>query len=174
MAITANRNPAALTWNHYARQQVVNDPNDGTPQDAFTSFNFALVPNLPAVHQNGRSRLSDRMSLRITPIALARIGAPQTADLLAHEQLHYDVGFVIARRLAHELNRLDAATDAELRNKLNALIQLHFQTRARLIQTRYDRESNHSQNAHYQRYWSDKMRACLADANATQIGGWML
>lgn len=174
MTITASRNPAVLAWANYTPQAVVIDPNDGQPQDAFTGFNFALVPNLPAVHLNGRSRLSPGMSLRITPVAQVRIGAPQTADLLAHEQLHYDVGFVIARQLARELNRLDAATDADLRTMLNNLITLHFRTRARLIQARYDRESNHSQNAHYQRVWSNNMRTCLANANATQIGGWML
>jgi len=174
MTITAFRNPAVLAFSDYTVQGVVTDPNDGSAQDAFTSFNFELLPNLPPEHHNGRFRMPRTMSISITPIALLRSGAPQTAGLLAHEQLHYDVGFVIARQLAREFNIIDAATDAALRTTINQLIQLHFHTRARLIQTRYDRESNHGLNAHFQRVWSQNMRGCLANPHASQIGGWML
>ncbi len=174
MTIAASRNPATLAWTHYTAQATVIDPADGTAQDAYTSFNYSLQPNLPAEHRNGRSYMPSRMRLVITPVARVRTGAPQSADLLAHEQLHYDVGFVIGRRVAFELNRLEAANDAALAAALNALIRLHFHTRAGLIQSRYDRESNHSRNARYQQYWQTQMRACLANPNATQIGGWML
>ena len=174
MTITAFRNPAVLTYQDFSQRPVVIDPSDGTQQDAYTSFRFALIPNLPAERVNGRFRIPRTMSISITPIALLRTGAPQSPALLAHEQLHYDVGFVIARQLARELNVIDNATEAGLRAQFDQLIQLHFHTRARLIQTRYDQETDHSQNAHYQRIWSQNMRACLADPNASQIGGWWL
>jgi hypothetical protein len=175
MTITASRNPTALTWNSYRQEPSLLDPNDGTPQDAITAFNWALLPgNARAVENNGRFRLPSTMRIEVTPVARVRTGAPQTADLLAHEQIHYDIGFVIARRLAHDLNFLDAPNEAQLRARLNELIDLHFGRRNELIQSRYDQESDHSQNAHYQRYWANNMRACLANPNASQIGGWML
>ncbi len=174
MTITAFRNPAVLLWSDFTPQSIVIDPADGSAVDAFTSFNFELLPDLPAERHNGRFRMPRTMSISITPIALVRIGAPQTANLLAHEQLHYDVGFVIARQLAREFNVIDAATEPALRTTINQLIQLHFHTRARLIQTRYDRESNRSLNAFFQRVWSQNMRGCVANPHASQIGGWML
>jgi hypothetical protein len=174
MAITAFRNPTLLTFDDFVEQTVVIDPADGSVNDAFTRFKFEFLPDLPAERVQGRFRIPRTMAISITPDAKIRTGATRSADLLAHEQLHYDVGFVIARQLARELNVIDYATEAALRAEVNSLFDLHFVTRARLIQTRYDRESNHGLNAHFQKYWSDKMRACLADKFATQIGGWWL
>ena len=174
MTITAIRNPRVLTWDDFDEVGTLTDPNDGTAIDAFTAFEFELLPDLPAESHHGRFRMSRSMSISITPIARVRTGATQSAALLAHEHLHYDVGFVIARQLARELNVIDDATEPGLRARIDELIELHFHTRARLIQTRYDRESNHGQNAHFQRVWSQNMRACLGNPHASQIGGWML
>lgn len=176
--ITAFRNPTTLTFEDYEPRASIIDPNDASISDAFTSFDFELLPNLPAERHNGRFRLSRSMSLSITPVALIRDDAaatdPGMPSLLSHEQLHYDVGFVIARQLARELNVIDAATERGLKDKLDELIELHFHTRARLIQTRYDREANHGANHHFQRLWKANMAKCLADPHAHQIGGWML
>jgi len=174
MTITAFRNPTTLTWDDYEERASVVDPADGTPQDAFTAFAFELMPDLPAERLNGRFRIPSTLSISITPIALVRLGAPKTAGLLAHEQLHYDVGFVIARQLARELNVIEAGSDDALRDTLDELIELHFHTRARLIQTRYDRETQHGTNAHFQRIWSQSMRTCLGTASASHILGWWL
>ena len=174
MTITAFRNPAVLTWSDYDLVGIVIDPQDGSSQDAVTSFHFELMPDLPAERHNGRFRLPRTMSISTTPSAIARIGGPRTADLLAHEQLHYDVGFAIARQLARELNVIDNATEPGLRGTLDSLIQLHFHTRARLIQRRYDLETHHGQNVYFQSIWSQNMRACLAHPHASHILGWWL
>src|SRR5947209_13165053 len=120
MTITAFRKPTALTFADYTPQAVVIDPADGAAVDAFTSFNFELLPNLPPEIHRGRFRMPRTMTISITPIALIRTGAPQGAGLLALEQLHYDVGFVIARQLAREFNVIDDATDPGLRAKIAA------------------------------------------------------
>lgn len=172
--VNAIRNPATLAVIDYTPRAVLVDPNDGTAIDAFTSFNFELLPDLPPELHNGRFRMPRSMSVSITPIALVHAGATLTPALLAHEQVHYDVGFVIARQLAREFNVIDSGTDPGLRARIAELIELHFHTRARLIQTRYDRESNHGLNPHFQRIWSHNMRNCVANPHASQIGGWML
>jgi len=172
--VSAFRNPGVLTWADYTAKAIVVDPHDGTPQDAVTAFRFQLFPDPPPVFQNGRFKVNPATGIMITPIADVRIGAPVSPELLAHEQLHYDVGFVIARQLARELSVIDAATDPDLRKKASELFTLHFTTRNNLIQSRYDRETNHGQNRNLQRIWSSNMRTCLANAHAHQIGGWML
>ena len=123
--INAFRNPTTLTFDDYDPRASIVDPNDGSVSDAFTSFDFELLPNLPAERHNGRFRLQRTMSLSITPIALIRDDAaatdPGMPSLLSHEQLHYDVGFVIARQLARELNVIDSATERGLkRHRLDA------------------------------------------------------
>lgn len=173
MAITVTASPTTLSWSNFTPQTIVIDPNDGTEQDCVTRFNFD-IPDRPPRTVDGQQALAETFVIRITPNAQVRIGAAQTAALLRHEQLHYDVGIVIARALARELMRLRAPDLPTLVQRFQAAVDLHFFRRAGLIQTRYDRESRHSQNAHYQGVWERAMATCLADPRATHILGWWL
>lgn len=173
MTITAVQKPVALTWGSYTSQAKVIDPADGTEQDAFTAFEYEL-PDAPTRTLDGQVALADGLDLTITPIALVRTGASKTADLLSHEQFHYDVGFVIARVVAKKLARLRAATEKALVGEMQRLVQYHFNTRAGLIQRRYDIDTHHGTNKHYQKLWKGFMRNCLADAKALQIHGFWL
>ena len=173
MTITATRSPVTLSTTNYISQPVVIDPADGTAQDAFTAFAFN-IPGHPPRTVDGQQALAETFAISITPVAQVRTGAVLTPGLLAHEQFHYDVGFVIARQLARELTRMRAPTVPQLAAALGVAVTLHFTTRAGLIQRRYDLDTRHGTNAHYQKIWLDRMRACLADSNATQIGGFFL
>jgi hypothetical protein len=173
MTITATRNPAALAWANFTPQAVVIDPIDGTAVDDVTSFNFNL-PDVPPRNVGGQLALADPLTLTITPQAVVRIGVAQTPGLLAHEQLHYDVGFVIARVVAKELARLRAPTRAALAAQMRDIVQLHFHTRARLIQRRYDLDTRHGTNGHFQRIWAQNMATCLGNPAATHLLGWWL
>lgn len=173
MTITATRTPVTLGAADYIPFPIVIDPADGTVQTAFTAFQFN-IPAHPPRTVDGRQALAETFAIRITPVAMITVGATMTSGLLGHEQFHYDVGFVIARQLARELSALRRNAIAELATALTAAVTLHFSTRAGLIQRRYDLDTRHGTNAHYQRIWLDRMRACLANASATQIGGFWL
>jgi hypothetical protein len=173
MTITATRTPVTLTAANYIPFPLVIDPADGTVQTAFTAFRF-VIPTHPPRTVGGRFALAETFAIQITPVAMITVGATMTAGLLAHEQFHYDVGFVIARRLAHVLTGLRRNSVADLAAALSTTVTLHFTTRAGLIQRRYDLDTRHGTNAHYQQIWLDRMRVCLADPSATQIGGFYL
>jgi len=174
MAITATISPAALTWAHFRTSPTqILDPNDGTLQDALTRFDFNM-PDLGHRLDGKQFALADPNVITITPNAQVWTGVAQTAALLSHEQFHYDVGFVTARALARELTRLRAPSLAALTTAFRTAVQLHLFTRAGLLQRRYDLDTSHGTVAHYQRIWKDRMTACLADANATQLGGFWL
>ena len=173
MAIFAFAMPPRLVWANYAPAAALVDPIDGTPVDAVTEYNFNL-PSLPPRNVGGQLALADPMQLTITPNTRVRIGAPQTPALLAHEQLHYDVGICIARQVARELMRLREPTVAALATAMQRIVELHFHRRSRLIQRRYDIDSQHGTNAHFQRIWAHMITAALANPNSTQIGGFFL
>src|SRR5271163_1239705 len=138
MAIIVRANPAILTWHDFktsASRPV--DPNDGKQVDAFTRFNFDL-PDLPPRMAAGHLALADPNIITITPNAQIFVSAPQTPALLSHEQFHYDLGVVIARALARELMALRTPNIATLRTAIQSASRLHFETRSRLIQHRYD------------------------------------
>ena len=174
MAITVQSNPANLTWGNFmVVPNKILDPGDNTLVDAYTTFRYQL-PDRPPRQINGQFALADPLTITITPRAQVWSGIAQTAALLSHEQWHYDVGIVTARALARELSRMRARDMPSLVTAFNAAIRLHFHTRAGLLQKRYDLDTHHGTNAHYQRIWKDRMTACLAHPNADQLGGFYL
>ena len=172
MAITATRTPQTLAWSNFTSVATLIDPADGGAMDAYTSFDYVTPSGWTTI--DGRFAFSDGQVVRVSPRARVRTGVAQTADLLAHEQFHYDVGFVIARRVARELGRLRARTMADLAREQDAIIALHFHRRAGLIQRRYDIDTRHGRNAHYQALYLKLMAACIANPSATHFNGWWL
>lgn len=172
MAIIATRAPTTLAWSNFTSVSTLLDPTDGGDLDAYTEFNYETPTGWRLV--DGRFAFADGQTVRVTPRARVRAGARQTAALLAHEQFHYDVGFVIARCVAKELFSLRAPTMADLVRQQNELIQLHFFRRVGLIQRRYDIDTGHGTNARWQAHYLRLMRECLANANANMLGGWWL
>ncbi|MCB1026028.1 MAG: hypothetical protein KDB79_16650 [Acidobacteria bacterium] len=174
MPITVQANPANLTWaNFRVVPNKILDPADGTLQDSFTKFDYQM-PDRPARRIDGKLAFADPLTITITPDAQVWSGVAQTAALLSHEQFHYDIGIVTARAFARELSRLRKDTEGELVLALRAAENLHFITRTGLLQKRYDLDTRHGTQAHYQKIWKDRMTVCLADPNATQIGGFWL
>jgi hypothetical protein len=176
MAITVQTNTATLTWANFlvVPNQIV-DPADNTLVDAYTTFNWGITPDPPNTQTiNGQTAFADPMTITITPNAKVWSGVAQTAALLSHEQWHYDIGTATARSLARQIAALRGSDFNDLIAKLRAALNLHFTTRAGILQKRYDLDTRHGTNAHYQRVWKDRMTACLSNASSDQIGGFYL
>ncbi len=174
MAIAVVANPASLTWANFTPSATkIVDPNDGTLIDALTGFNYSL-PALPPRMVDGQFAMANPNVLTITPNAQLFTSVLQTPALLSHEQFHYDVGIVTARALARELMALRAPNRAALGTAVQNAAQLHLKTRARLIASRYDLDTRHGTNAHYQRIWKQQMTSCLANPHANKLGGFWL
>ena len=174
MSITVSANPTILTWSNFTPtgSRIV-DPNDGTLIDALTRFDFNM-PDLPPRMVNGLFAMADPNVITITPNAQVFTGVLKTTALLAHEQFHYDVGIVTARALARQLMALSAPNQVALSAAVQSASRLHFITRAGLLQRRYDLDTRHGTNAHYQKIWKDRMAICLANPQSDQLGGFYL
>jgi hypothetical protein len=173
MAITIQRIPEQLTWAAYFLIPVVINPHDSTEQDAFTAFNFYVPEETPRTI-DGQLALAETFEIIIKPYARAKLGGRQTAEFLAHEQFHYDVGFVVARVVARELTLLRAEDEAALDAAVWNILRLHFFFRAELIQRRYELDTRHGTIRYDQQVWFSRMSRCLADPASTQIGGFWL
>ena len=182
MPITATRAISKLSWSDFAvvRPPLV-DPADGHRVAAYTAFSWEL-PDRPPQVIDGQLALNQNNALRIspsdgaTPPGRPKVtrGTSQTDALLAHEQFHYDVGFVIARVVARNLMALRKPDRASMITAIRQLTHFHFRTRASLIQSRYDADSRHGTNSTYQRIWKQKMANCLSNPRATKLGGFWL
>lgn len=171
--ITATRTVAKLTIGHFIKKKVVIDPADGTLQDAYTAFDYD-IPDVGSRMVGTQHAMGVPNVITISPKAELRIGATLTPGLLAHEQFHYDVGFVVARALAHQLTIAREPSLAALKTTFVSRANLHFHRRVGLIQRRYDIDTSHGANAHYQKIWLDRMTTCLGNPKANQIGGFWL
>lgn len=174
MTITSFASPTTVTWDDFTVVSTrPTDPHDATAVDALTQYDF-FMPRRPARRDGVMFALDDSLILLITPNCQVWSGVLQTDALLNHERFHYEVGVVIAREAARHFDRLRASTEAALITALETARVLHFVTRNRLIQQRYDKDTHHGTNAHYQRIWTQRMTECLANSDANQIGGFFL
>lgn len=174
MPITVVGNPMSLAWSNFSVvASQITDPADGTLVDAYTAFNFN-IPNTPTQVINGQHAVGSTFTITITPNARVWSGVSQTAALLSHEEWHYHVGIVTARALAKQLAALRAPNLPQLGFLFNEAVKLHFTTRAGILQKRYDIDTRHGTQDHYQKIWKDRMTVCLANPNADQIGGFFL
>ncbi len=166
--------PASLAWSNYTvTPSRITDPGDGTLVDAYTTFDYNF-PNSAPVNNAGVFTIPDPYNIAITPRAQVWSGVRQTTALLSHEQWHYDVATITGRALCRQLARLTGTSLADLRTKIQAAVQLHFHTRAGILQKRYDLDTSHGTNAHYQKIWKDRMTTTLANPAADTMGGFWL
>jgi hypothetical protein len=94
--------------------------------------------------------------------------ANKTADLLKHEQGHYDLLVLVCRALAREVESLEADSVQELGQQLATAQQTH-DTRAQALDALYDKETDHSRNRTGQQRWDNAIAAALANPQTASI-----
>ena len=65
-----------------------------------------------------------------------------------------------------------SATADGLKKLAAANADLHFKTRNKILQARYDKDTDHGTIPLYQKIWKDRMAAVLASPRADTIGGF--
>ena len=174
MPITVTGTPMNLSWADFKTvPDKLIDPADGELADAYTEFKFD-IPDAPPQVIDGQQALASNFDIKITPSARVWTGVLKTAALLSHEEWHYHVGIITARALARQLATLRAPTIPALAALLNQAVVLHFRTRAGILQKRYDLDTRHGTQAHYQKIWKQRMAACLAKPDSREMGGFYL
>lgn len=77
-------------------------------------------------------------------------------DLLKHEQGHYDITAIGAREFDGKLFKMTAANETELEKKVKRT-RAAIQDKINKANTRYDRQTNHSQDVQTQKTWDQKI-----------------
>lgn len=158
MAIQVVPQPAQLAWSQF---RVVDSIPNG--EDAHTDINFDLAhKNFRRV--NGQFMLADNLTLTVSPILRVLKGANQTADLLAHEQGHFNIGILVGRAMARELEQLSSANPHTLAATATRVFDMHRLTRMPVVQDDYDTSTHHSQDKTEQGHWNGWIAAGLAAA----------
>lgn len=131
-----------LTWEDF---QSKVDPNE--PLHAMTSTNIEVQANC----------YGNQMEFDVKCVFLTRNSwskNKQSESLLAHEQLHFDLTEVHARRLRQKLNLYPGLCSGN-KAQFNKIVETYFADWKK-EQEQYDRESNHGLNEAQQRIWENK------------------
>jgi hypothetical protein len=158
MAITVRANPVSLAWSNFTVVHAL-----AGNEDAHIDINF-VIPTRPPRRVGSEWMLAETFEIVVSPVAKVKQSANQTADLLAHEQGHYDIGLAVGWAMAADLQSLSAPSQAELGRQLTSTFNLHRTTRMAIVQQRYDTETNHSQNTAQQSAWE----TAIANAISTK------
>lgn len=181
MAVRVAATPDTLTWANYRQTDTRPLDDDSQSVDAFTKFRYEIP--VIRVHRVGagfdRRRnpgllafdLDGAYTIKISPKRLeVWKGVQQTAALLSHEQLHYDIGVVAARALIQDLAALRGQTPDEFRKAFEAAADLHFNQRSLAVNRQYDKDTAHGANPQPQKQWKDAMTTCLGGTSTTVMG----
>jgi Bacterial protein of unknown function (DUF922) len=141
-----------------------------------------IAPELPALQglrpertPGGRFRLpafTFHVGLNRHDTMVVR-GAAKTADLLKHEQGHYDLLVLVTRAFARELESLEAASVAELGRLMGVARQTH-DDRAQAVDAEYDKQTDHSRNRQAQQRWDMAIANALAQPRCDSISNFPL
>lgn len=153
MAIHVRASPVVLSWSDFT--PVVTLPGK---EEAHTKVGFTLE-NKNFVHKDGVYALAD-VTLTVTPSVQVLKTANQTADLLSHEQGHYNIGILVGRAMARELEKLWDQDPKKLADAAGKVYDKHRLTLMKPVQDSYDGDADGSRNAAGQAKW-DKL---IADA----------
>lgn len=178
MPVELLMNPDILAWDDFEQVDEVIDPETGTRHSALTRFEWDW-PTKPLVKKDGQVAFPD-ITLMVTPDCQVRRDSvvfkdkTKAAELLSHEQFHYDVAHVCGRVLVKHLNELRGKDAASLNAAADILFNRHFLVRTKLIHHRYDLETNHGAEKNYQKHWKKVMEQTLANPDALTMAGYWL
>jgi hypothetical protein len=168
VAIKVVARPARLTWRNFKAVAVIPDSDE--------EAQIAPETNLPArlhpVKVKDKFRLPDltiTIVLKSSDTIVIRT-ADKTADLLEHEQGHFDLMILSARAMAADLENIEADSLAELQSAVSDVQSTHGE-RADAVDKEYDRQTDHSRNAAQQRRWRKLIDEALGKTGVTALDG---
>ena len=175
MPIYVIKNPERLRWADLTT--VLHQPVDhGVPVDAHTKFRYNIPDGFGARRVDGQFSMTfpDGWQITIRPKGKVWDRANRTANLLAHEELHYFFGYITARAMVNELLALRVAEPRLLQSALYTAADVHLVQSAEALNEQYDDDTSHGTDAAEQRRWKTAIDLCLLDPNATQLLGLAL
>jgi predicted secreted Zn-dependent protease len=116
---------------------------------------------LSVAKENGQFRLPNYPAkLEVVVDDTWVVSGTKSDELLAHEQVHFDITGLSGRDMVREMIALRAKTVAELQREVTRITQ-RYQQLANDLTEKYDRETNHSRNPDQQKRWATHIKNCI-------------
>jgi hypothetical protein len=173
MPITVTPNPINLTWANF---RPVDSSPDLSGDEVAQIHPETSMPDQIQVARNQNVFKLGSFTIGVAPVSADTIvlrSAQQTAELLRHEQGHYDLLILTVRAMARELESASAGSAGDLNTRVQAIQKTHAD-RADKLDKAYDTQTKNGKDAKVQSDWNGWIAAALGNRAATSINGMQL
>lgn len=156
-----------LTWNDFNKLSV---RPPGKSEDAVISATWRIDADQLA--RKGNAIILEKYTVEIYLVAdnctvlTGSVTGPKSAELLKHEQGHFDIIALGAREFNNKVSKLSASTEIELTKKIDELNKT-ISDKTNVVDERYDTVTNHSMNTSVQQTWDQKIDAAKKNPKGT-------
>jgi hypothetical protein len=157
--------PRQIQWREF---QDVSSRPAGEHEDAQIHAEAILDDNVSVCRERGQLKLGAfGVRVQVTESDSWVVTSAKSDALLAHEQGHFDLQGLDARKLMNDLAALRASSAEELQRLVRERID-RSRTDAQAMSDRYDSESetDHGRNAGRQRLWEAAIREAIESGGA--------
>jgi hypothetical protein len=152
--------PRALTWDDFP--ELGSRPADAEGDENAQIAAEARQPERISVANEGGIR---RVTSLTVTIQIVRencwvVRTAKSAELLSHEQGHYDLTGLMGRDMGNEILAARAPSAAALQEQITAIIE-RFQRRARELTRQYDTQTGGGRNREAQGRWDQAIRTAM-------------
>ncbi|SFS80998.1 DUF922 domain-containing protein [Lutibacter maritimus] len=148
-----------LTWSDFLDKP---DENDSVG-DALTSYKIEIVPSNVVVDENDRIQNFRNLTVKANFYKYHSWYIENTDDLLEHEQLHFDIAELFARKMRKEFIKMQNDNESKFDIYSNCYSRLWKE--CRIMQQQYDYETSHGREKAMNQKWFDKIRSEINKLN---------
>lgn len=154
--------PRALTWDDF--RELESRPADAEGDENAQIHSDVNQPERVSVAREGGQRRVSSLTVTISIIRADTwvVRSAKTAELLSHEQGHYDITGLTGRDMGNEILAARAGTLEDLQRQITDIIERTRQ-RAQELNARYDTETGGGRNRDAQRRWDERIRSCISN-----------
>lgn len=147
-------NDSIIEWNSEYKlswSDFLGEPSDEVYGSAMTSYKIEVIPSDVIVDENDRIKGYDNLSVKANFYKYYSWTIENKNELLHHEQLHFDIAELFARKMRKEFRKLQSSKEARFTIYLECYNSLWKECRA--YQKKYDYETRHGLESEINEKW---------------------
>ena len=151
-----------LSWSEF-----LGKPNDNIIADALTSYKIEVLPSDVVLDENDNILNYQNLTVKANFYKYHSWYIENTNQLLEHEQLHFDIAELFARKMRMEFEKLKNDNESNFNIYVDCYNRLWKDCRE--MQGDYDFDTNHGRENEINLKWIDKINNELSKLNEFEL-----
>jgi len=151
--------PRTLSWGDFPGVEA--RPPGANDESAQIHSEVDQPERVSVTRSGGQRRVSSlTVTIRIVREDTWVVNSQKTAELLSHEQGHYNITGLMGRDMGNEILAARAGTLADLQQQVTRIIE-RYRQRSQALSDQYDTETRNGRDRDAQRRWDDRIRQSM-------------